>query len=152
MEDTSVAGCLPIYGVFDMTDSDGHLSSIREYYLGVPIGVRSLVSMAVIQQVYREEIKHYWEEVSPTVHVRRMQNAAEAPNTPLPPYFISHGTLDSLASHTDAEQFFKEVSKLHDKFPGHVAKPCFVSLSGGVHGYGSFFFLLWFVSNSFSFL
>lgn len=135
--DTSVAGCLPIYGVFDMTDSDGHLAEIKEKYLGVPLGVRPLVSFTAMEAPYGEDTKHLYELISPTVHVRRLL-AQTTPPASFPPYFINHGTLDSLASYTDARKFYQEATKLWEKFPGQVPKPAMATMTGGVHGYGYF--------------
>ncbi|KAH9257993.1 hypothetical protein BASA81_003556 [Batrachochytrium salamandrivorans] len=135
--DTSVAGCLPIYGVFDMTDSDGHLAEIKEKYLGVPVGVRPLVSFLGMEAPYGDDSKHLYELISPTVQVRQLLAKDTAP-TSFPPYFISHGTLDSLASYTDANKFYQETIKLWEKFPGQVPKPAMATVTGGVHGFGYF--------------
>lgn len=127
--DTSIAGCLPIYGVFDWSDSSGHLKSIREWILGVPADVHSLVSTTVLQTRYRKETKHQFDQASPTFYVK--QNIARD----IPPFAISHGTLDSLTPYGGSKEFMDEL-KAYRRSHQSPVQDVFLQVQGGVHGFG----------------
>ncbi len=83
--DTSVAACVPFYGVYDFLDRHG---------------VRGKASMApflqrLVMKRSPTDDPEGWERASPIAHAR-----ADAP-----PFFIIHGTHDSLAFVEDARHF-----------------------------------------------
>ncbi|KAH9253233.1 hypothetical protein BASA81_008915 [Batrachochytrium salamandrivorans] len=134
--DTSVVGALPIYGVYDWMDQDGHLHEVSQVYGGVKIGIRPLVSLAVIQSLMTEDTKHMWEAYSPTYHLKRMVREA-VENPKLPPFFLSHGTLDALTSYEDSRRFYEQILAVRAKFPlPPTSGDAHVTVEGGIHGFG----------------
>jgi hypothetical protein len=99
-------------------------------YLGIPVGMKPLISYMVIQDLYTEENKHVFEEASPTLYLRRLLESEETPEHLPPPFFITHGTIDSLAPEKDAQVFFNELKKVREKHGG-VNGDAYVSVTGG---------------------
>lgn len=102
--DTAVAACVPFYGVYDFLDRDGSYGRqsmegfLRRFVLKVPLAER----------------REIWELASPISHVR--------PDAP--PFFVIHGTHDSLAPVESARSFvsaLRRVSRqpvLYAELPG----------------------------------
>jgi len=87
--DTSVAACVPFYGIYDFLDRHG---------------VRGTQSMApflerFVMKCAPERERERWEKASPISQVR--QDA--------PPFFVIHGTHDSLAYVEDAQLFVRSL-------------------------------------------
>ncbi len=83
--DTSVAACVPFYGIYDFLDRDGafkkqSMKPFLEKY---------------VMKVTTEDRQEMWEKASPISHVR-----ADAP-----PFFVIHGTHDTLALVENARTF-----------------------------------------------
>ncbi len=83
--DTSVAACVPFYGIYDFLDRDGaHTGQSMRGFL-----------QRYVMKVCPEGQRATWELASPISHVSR-----EAP-----PFFVIHGTHDSLALVENARSF-----------------------------------------------
>ncbi len=85
--DTSVRACVPFYGVYDLTD---------QYGLQAQPGIDSFFGRVVIKKSFAEEPDAF-RKVSPMHRIH-----ADAP-----PFFVIHGTHDSLASVEEARHFAK---------------------------------------------
>jgi len=98
--DTSVSACVPLYGVYDMT---GGMGRIQPVPFRQDEGLVRLLERQVFKQRIAENPKLF-EDASPLYRVH-----AEAP-----PFFVVHGTNDTLVSVGTARQFvgaLREVSK-----------------------------------------
>jgi acetyl esterase/lipase len=82
--DTSVAGCIAYYGVYDFTNRFGHWSS----------GLRMVLERWVIKQPF-DQARARFEAASPLSHV-----GAHAP-----PFLVAHGTRDTVVPVEEARQF-----------------------------------------------
>jgi len=85
--DTSLRACVPFYGVYDLTDL---------YGLQAQPGIDSFFGRVVIKKSFAEEPDAF-REVSPMHRIH-----ADAP-----PFFVIHGSHDSLASVEEARHFAK---------------------------------------------
>ncbi len=110
--DTRVAACVPYYAVYDFTDRHRaqHHTGMREF-------LEERVMKGSI-----EEIREAYELASPIASVH-----ADAP-----PFFVVHGSADSLASIGDARHF---VAALREKSRAPVA---FAELPGAQHAFELF--------------
>ena len=111
--DTSVAACVPFYGVYDMAGltGDAHALAMRDEFLG--------------PWVFRKDpVEHLDDFVaaSPLAHVRK-----DAPD-----FFVIHGTNDSLVSVRQARAF---VTALREKTDATVT---FAELPGTQHAFEVF--------------
>ncbi len=102
--DTSVAACVPFYGIYDFLDRDGaferqSMKPFLERY---------------VMKVSHDERPEAWEKASPISHVRE----------DAPPFFVIHGTHDTLALVENARTFvdaLRRVSRqpvLYAELPG----------------------------------
>ncbi len=92
--DTSMIACVPFYGVYDFTNRYGHWPHR---------GLAEILEKQVIKGS-QEEAPEIWEEASPMTRIH-----ADAP-----PFFIIHGTNDTLVPVDEARQFarmLREVSR-----------------------------------------
>ncbi len=99
-EDTSVEACVPLYGVYDMTAGRGSLRSATAKY---DEGLQRLLERQVFKRSIDDDPKVF-EEASPTYRVH-----PEAP-----PFFVIHGSNDTLVPVATARQFveaLRSVSK-----------------------------------------
>lgn len=110
--DTSVAGCVPFYGVYDFLDRSGAWQHP---------GLRTILERQVLKGS-PEEIPELWEQASPISHV-----SANAP-----PFFVIHGDSDSLVPVGDARAF---VRALREKSREPVA---YAELPGAQHAFELF--------------
>jgi acetyl esterase/lipase len=85
--DTSVRACVPFYGVYDLTD---------QYGLQAQPGIDSFFGRVVLKKRFADEPDAF-REVSPMHRIH-----ADAP-----PFFVIHGSHDSLASVEEARHFAK---------------------------------------------
>ncbi len=103
-KDTSVQGCVPFYGVYDFLDR----SRVWPH-----TGLQRVLERQVLKGS-REEIAELWEQASPLSHVR----------TDAPPFFVVHGTSDSLVPVGEARAFVKALREksrepvLYAELPG----------------------------------
>jgi acetyl esterase/lipase len=102
--DTALAACVAFYGIYDFLDRDGAFArQSMEGFL-----------QRYVMKVSRQESPEAWEKASPISHVR-----ADAP-----PFFVIHGTHDSLALVENARSFvaaLRRVSRqpvLYAELPG----------------------------------
>ncbi|KAH9256821.1 hypothetical protein BASA82_001166 [Batrachochytrium salamandrivorans] len=104
-EDTSIAGCIPLYGVLDMLDGEGHLATLHPPPLAglEGFGPQTLLERVVFQQPLTPETQHVYELASPPFHVKR-RSGVEAD---LPPFMVVHGTRDALAAYDDSRAFYQ---------------------------------------------
>ncbi|HUC35555.1 MAG TPA: alpha/beta hydrolase [Acidimicrobiales bacterium] len=90
-EDTSVQACVPVYGIYDMTA--GHGSVASSLY---DRGLARLLERQVFKARIEEDPTKF-EQASPLYRVR----------SDAPPFFVIHGTNDTLASVASARQFVR---------------------------------------------
>ena len=88
--DTSVAACVPFYGIYDFLDREGVRGRAQ---------MRGFLERMVMPSSPEEDPK-LWEKASPVALVR--------PDAP--PFFVIHGTHDSLAFVEDARLFVEKLS------------------------------------------
>ncbi len=110
--DTSVAACVPFYGVYDFLDRRG----LRGRASMTPFLER------VVMKCSPTEYPERWDKASPIMRVH-----ADAP-----PFFVIHGSHDSLAFIEDAREF---VEKLRAVSRNRVA---FAELPGAQHAFEVF--------------
>ena len=110
--DTSVQAAIPLYGVYDLTDrSHRHLSGFLE----------KLIEPLVIKAFFAEEPEKFV-DASPVAHVH-----ADAP-----PFFVIHGTRDTMAPLVDAQEFVAALRKVSS------APVLFAEIAGGHHAFDVF--------------
>jgi acetyl esterase/lipase len=106
--DTSVAACIPFYGVYDLLDPDS---------IHVP-ALRHLLEYAVFR-ARRTRVPDRYRDASP---VHRVHPGA-------PPFFVVHGEADSLVPVDDARRF---VARLRDVSRAPVL---YAEMRGGQHAF-----------------
>ncbi|HMI94354.1 MAG TPA: alpha/beta hydrolase [Polyangiales bacterium] len=87
--DTSVRACVPLYGVYDLTDRLRHQRHV---------GLRELFSRLVLKQRFSHAPEAF-DRASPLSHV--------GPHAP--PFFVIHGTHDNMASVEDARELVEQL-------------------------------------------
>ena len=79
--DTSVAGSIPIYGVFDFCDELGHHTALGGPIFDVHfVLLRTVTSRLLLQTPFTSENKRLFEFASPTYHIKECLNALVKPN------------------------------------------------------------------------
>jgi acetyl esterase/lipase len=111
-KETSVQGCIPYYGIYDLMDSKKLQSS-----LALEIELRK----RIIKQT-KQENEALYQLMSPITHI----------NKDAPPFLVIHGDKDSLTSLCHAQHF---VSSLDEVSTNTVE---FAEISGGQHGFDVF--------------
>ncbi len=102
--DTTVQACVPFYGVYDFTDRRGHWK-------------RSLLRPMLEHRIVKKRIKEAFEVFDRASPMSRI-------NPDAPPFFVVHGTRDTLVPMAEARVFvelLREVSKapvLYAELPG----------------------------------
>jgi acetyl esterase/lipase len=110
--DTAVAACVPFYGVYDFLDRHG----VRGSQAMTPFLRR------VVMKCSPEEERARWDAASPIACV----------TADVPPFFVLHGTHDSLAWVEDARHFVATLRTAS-------AKPvCYAELPGAQHAFDVF--------------
>ncbi|NRA42263.1 MAG: alpha/beta hydrolase [Pseudomonadales bacterium] len=89
--DTTVQGCLPMYGVYDLTDSNQHRADLP---------VQDFLEQRIMPTKLDDDAD-FWRLMSPTLQVH-----ADAP-----PFMVTHGQLDTLSFVEDAQYFAKALRK-----------------------------------------
>jgi acetyl esterase/lipase len=110
--DTSVSACVPFYGVYDLLDRDG----------GRPPRALSPFLERMVMPCPPEANRELWDRASPLARVR--------PDAP--PFFVIHGSHDSIALVEGARQF---VRALRDVSRRPVV---YAELSGAQHAFDLF--------------
>jgi len=111
-KDTSVQGCIPFYGIYDLMDSKKLQSSLA---------LENLLHEDIIKQT-KQENEPLYQLMSPITHI----------NKDAPPFLVIHGDKDSLTSLGEA-QFF--ASMLDETSINTVE---FAEISGGQHAFDVF--------------
>ena len=113
--DTSVTAAVPFYGVYDFSDAYGlHLHD------GMPLFLENLVMKSSLE-THREE----WQKASPMHRI-----------TPdAPPFFVIHGTHDSLTPIEEARHFVELMRKTSQQ------PVCFAEIPGAQHAFETFYSL-----------
>lgn len=106
--DTSVAACVPFYGVYDLLDPDS---------IHVP-ALRHLLEQAVFR-ARRSRVPERYREASPLHRIR--------PDAP--PFFIVHGEADSLVPAEDARRFVARLREIS------AAPVLYAEMRGGQHAF-----------------
>jgi acetyl esterase/lipase len=136
MMDTSVMGCIALYGVFDWEDTDGHLQELHPSVIdGLPGGMRPFIERLVIQKPYKTN-KNEFAQASPTWHVRQKILDSTTTRPKLPPFMVIHGTCDSLAAFNDSKTFYDELVAFRTKYGYDTKMDVFVCVNGGHHAFG----------------
>ena len=135
--DTSIRGCLPIYGVFDFSDKENAHKENALTLFDTQFGVKQVVSRIVMQQSYNSN-PDIWHQYSPTWQLQRKIELVTKNNIVenVPPYLVCHGTLDSLAAYKDSVYFFNELKKFRQVTNENTVKDVHVEVDGGLHGFG----------------
>ncbi|MBI5503054.1 MAG: alpha/beta hydrolase [Deltaproteobacteria bacterium] len=110
--DTSLAGCVPIYGVYDLAD--------RERLWPDPRGIR--IVQAVVMKTTPEKSPAAFDKASPLARVR-----ADAP-----PFLVVHGTIDVLAPVAGARSFVRALRAVSK------APVVYAEIPGGQHAFDVF--------------
>jgi acetyl esterase/lipase len=111
--DTSVAGCVSYYGIYDFVDDDRHFRH-REF--------RDLVLRYVVMKQPLARAREAYERASPVAQLR--------PDAP--PFLVLHGDRDSLAPVSGARAFVQAMR-------ARAAAPCaYVELPGAQHAFELF--------------
>ncbi len=93
--DTSVQGCLPMYGVYDFKDRHHHRDDMP---------MMDFLADNIMPSCSKED--ELWDIASPIANI----------DEKAPPFMISHGQLDTLSFVEDAQYFAKEM-RLNSKAP-----------------------------------
>jgi acetyl esterase/lipase len=109
--DTSVAAAVPLYGVYDFTNRHGTGRADMETFLA-----------KVVFKSRLEEDRPRWEQASSISHV----------GSDAPPFFVIHGTNDSLAPVEQARTFVEEL-RAHSRQPVAYAE-----IPGAQHAFEAF--------------
>jgi len=141
--DTSIAGAIPLCGVFDCSDRNGHLFDLHRDVPALlkPQGDRSFLQ-SFMERVVLQTAFHLneaaFDNASPTWHA--MQMAKRSDDAKLCPLMVVHGTHDALTSLEDAREFVKQVRAVRARFgtwaPGEA--DIFVDVEEGHHAFGYF--------------
>ncbi len=110
--DTRVAACVPFYGVYDWTNSAG-----RQKHRGLEGMIERLVMKKPLAQHEKD-----WQRASPLFRV----------NPDAPPFFVVHGTHDSLAAVEEGRLF---VERLRETSRAPV---CYAEIEGAQHAFEVF--------------
>lgn len=110
--DTRVQACVPFYGVYDFTNRHGH----QPYG-----GARRMAEWMLLKEDHRRNPEAF-EKISPLCRVR--------PDAP--PFFVIHGTHDSLAPVAEARSFVDELRKVSR------APVAYAELPGAQHAFEVF--------------
>ena len=110
--DTSVAACVPFYGVYDFTNSTG-----SQAHGGMAPMLERLVMKTPLEAHTKD-----WEKASPLFRIH--------PNAP--PFFVIHGSHDSLASVEEGRMFAERLREVSH------APVCYAELPGAQHAFEVF--------------
>jgi len=111
-KDTSVQGCIPYYGIYDLMDSKK---------LQLSLALEIVLRKKIIKQT-KQENEALYQLMSPITHI----------NKEAPPFLVIHGDKDSLTSLGDAQYF---ASRLDETSINTVE---FAEISGGQHAFDIF--------------
>ena len=111
-KDTSVQGCIPYYGIYDLMDSKKRQSSLA---------LEIVLRKKIIKQT-KQENEALYQLMSPSTHINK--NA--------PPFLVIHGDKDSLTSLGDAQYFASSL----DEISTNTVE--FAEISGGQHAFDIF--------------
>jgi acetyl esterase/lipase len=107
--DTSVAACVPFYGVYDMVDEDRiHAPALHD-----------MVLAPLVFRIRRQHAPDRYRAASPRF---RMHAAA-------PPFFVVHGSRDSLVPVQDARTFVQELREISEQ------PVIYAEMVGGQHAF-----------------
>ena len=111
--DTSVAACVPFYGVYDLTNS-----AKRQKHGGVEPFMARAVMKKPLDDAHRKD----WEKASPLFRI----------HPDAPPFFLIHGSHDSLASVEEGRLFAEQLSKTSRE------PVCYAEIPGAQHAFEVF--------------
>lgn len=127
--DTSVRGCIDSYGVHDFTDRNGIY-----FYRDKADGFIKYLEFLVMQKKFRDHADEF-EQASPIAWL-------DAPKTSdrddiIPPFLVTHGTLDTLVPFQDSQLFYEQLAKYRARTSqrGTIAgvKDAFLRVDGAHH-------------------
>jgi acetyl esterase/lipase len=111
-KDTSVQGCIPYYGIYDLMDSQK---------LQLSVGLEVILHQSIVKKTKQENPTIY-QLMSPISHIHK----------DAPPFLIIHGDKDSLTSLGEAQYF---ASQLDETSKQTVE---FAEIAGAQHGFDVF--------------
>lgn len=111
--DTSVAACVPFYGVYDFTNSHGTQPGDRQHTF----------LEKYVMNCARDENRKEWEKASPLFRI----------HPGAPPFFVIHGSHDNLAMPAEARLF---VERLRSTSQEAV---CYAEIPGAHHAFEVFY-------------
>lgn len=108
--DTSVRGCVDSFGVHDFTDRHG-----MHFYKDQGDGFVRYIEFLVMQKKMRDSEQDF-DYASPMSWLDQAQREA-ATQTPqsVPPFFVSHGTHDTLVPFGDSALFFEHLQRFRSR-------------------------------------
>ncbi|CAK9106593.1 Esterase LipC [Durusdinium trenchii] len=136
--DTSVRGCVDIYGVHDILDSEQHHVVNEGLDLSTLNGPGGLVLFmeGVVFDRSSDQHRQHFLDGSPSHIVDAMVESADASSEDtLCPFLLVHGTDDTLAAFDDSQAFFGRLQQLR-KAKNSSVKDIFVEVKGAEHGFG----------------
>lgn len=101
--DTTVRGCVDTYGVHDFKDRHGFY-----FYKNKDYSFKRFIELLVMQK-NPDDFADEFEQASP-IYWLSPAKAAER-KQPVPPFLVSHGTLDTLVPFDDSTLFFEKLQK-----------------------------------------
>ncbi|KAE9119846.1 hypothetical protein PF010_g7709 [Phytophthora fragariae] len=128
--DTSVRGCIDTYGVHDFKDRHG----VYFYKDKDHIFVR-FIELLVMQKKMSDADEE-WEKASPVGWLRE-EKESELP-TVIPPFLVSHGTLDTLVPFGSSQVFFEQLQLYRQraqKAPLGGVSDVFLEIPGAHHAF-----------------
>lgn len=126
-EDTSVAGCIPLYGVLDFTDEARHQVALHPPLIkGLAGGMLPALERLVMQIPYKSN-PHEYDLASPMYYIKLALEGKHSPE--FCPFMVVHGTRDALAAFMESKTFYDNLQQLRAR---HKQAPdVFVPVHGG---------------------
>lgn len=108
--DTSVLGCVDLYGMRDLLDAHGAVAAAD------PTDSFSHFMARYVMKTRREDDPEGYAAMSPVTYVRaEAMSLHDLVHTTVPPFMCVHGTNDTLIPVEDARQFVEELATLRRK-------------------------------------
>lgn len=105
--DTSVRGCIDTYGVHDFKDRHGFY-----FYKNKDYSFKRYIELLVMQKK-PDDFDDEFEQASPIYWLSPAKTTGR--KQPVPPFLVSHGTLDTLVPFDDSTLFFEKLQKYRQR-------------------------------------
>jgi acetyl esterase/lipase len=120
--DTSIQGCVDLYGVHDFNDSQGH-------QLPRDDGNFQLFMRHVVMKKNRKNNPEEYEKASPLSRLRSLTSED------VPPFFVAIGSHDSLVAVSDNKDFMETIKAKRAPTSASVVPDRYVQLFGAQHAF-----------------